>query len=71
MIAIDQHGYTYQIKGDHPRKELLERVGGSSAQKMYVDILVENKEPQSVHCGYIINGLWLTLYKLSPWQQQA
>lgn len=68
-MAIDQYGNTYHgLK--HPRKELLERLGyssSSSAHKMYVD--KENGE--TVHIGYVIGGLWLTLYRVEPVEKPA
>ena len=60
MIAQDQYGQIHRIKGKHPRKELLNLFGVTGAQKMYVDDVHGNTK----HIGYIINGLWLHLFKL-------
>ncbi len=64
-MAIDQYGTTYHNLGPHPRKELLERLGYKKANKMYVD----TKDGQTVHIGYVIGGLWLTLYKVEPYRK--
>ena len=62
MIAIDQHGCIYRLKGKHTRKELLDLFGARKAQKMYVG--------EGIHIGYVIKGLWLSVYKLeNPFQQ--
>lgn len=64
MMAIDQHGHTYHGLGEHPRKALLERLGRKHADKVYVD----KKDGRVAHIGYIIAGLWLTLYKVERWE---
>ncbi|MFA7254456.1 MAG: hypothetical protein WC107_07980 [Patescibacteria group bacterium] len=61
-IAIDQHGNTHKLYTKFPRKELIEKLGATSAQKMYVD----GKQGKSYHVGWIISGLWLTVYKVTP-----
>jgi len=61
MIAKDQNGQVYWIEGKSPRKELLEKLHSHSAQKMYID----SKSGESKHIGYIINGLWLTFFKVT------
>jgi hypothetical protein len=58
-IAIDQYNQTYQIKR-HPRKELLEQLAASRADKMYVEALSGDVK----HIGYVIRGLWLHVFKL-------
>ena len=65
-MAIDQYGQTYHgLK--HPRQDLLERLGYSSARKMYQD----KKDGSTVHVGYVIGGLWLTLYRVEPVENPA
>jgi hypothetical protein len=59
-MAIDQYGQTYHALGVHPRKTLLARLGRQKAQKMYVD----TKDGKTYHIGWIIAGLWLTVYKV-------
>lgn len=67
LIAIDQYGQKFTLKTNSPRKELLEILGYKSAQKMYVD----TKGGQSKHVGYIIGGLWLTIYNVCEWSKAA
>ena len=58
-MAIDQYGQTFHgLK--HPRKDLCERLGRRHVSKMFVD----RKDGSSVHVGYVIGGLWLTVYKV-------
>ena len=66
-MGRDQYGQYYHDLGPHPRKSLLELLCRKSAQKMYVD----KKNGPSVHIGYIIAGLWITLYKVEAWEQAA
>lgn len=60
-IAIDQYGQTFRIK-QHPRKELCEQLGSSHADIMYQD----KKDGSTVKTGYVIAGLWLSIFKLTP-----
>ena len=62
-MAIDQYGETYHDLGRHPRATLLARLDRQHADKMYIDSISTGK---SRHCGYIIAGRWLTLYKVEP-----
>jgi hypothetical protein len=57
-VALDQYGQAYKLWTNFPRKELLKKLGYSSAKKMYSD-----KKELSCHVGYVIGGLWLSLYK--------
>jgi hypothetical protein len=61
-MAIDQHGETYHNLGSSPREELLERLGESSAKKMYRD----GKDGKVYHVGWIVGSLWLTVYRVEP-----
>ena len=62
-MARDQYGNTYHnLK--HPRKDLLERLGYSHAEKMYVD----TKSGEVKQVGYVIGGLWLNIYAVCEWQ---
>jgi len=65
IMALDQYGHTYHDLGNAPRKALLEKLGSSHAEKMYMD----NDQGETKHVGYIIGGLWLTLYKVTPWEK--
>lgn len=62
-MAMDQHGNMYCGLGEHPRKALLKRFGTKRAEKMYCD----TKSGETKHVGYIISGLWLTIYEVTEW----
>lgn len=64
ILGIDQYGHNYNNLGKHPRKALLEMLSATSAQKMYQD----KEDGSVVHCGYIIRGLWISLYKIELWE---
>lgn len=64
-MAVDQYGQTYHGLGPHPRKALLERLGRKHAAKMYVD----KKDGSTAHIGWIISGLWLTVYHVQRWEK--
>lgn len=66
-MAIDQYGRTYHNLGNHPRKTLLERLERKHASKMYID----KKDGPPVHIGWIIGGLWLTVYNVTPMELPA
>ena len=67
-MAIDQYGTTHHIgRTSHPRKALLDMLGYKSAQKMYAD----NSEGETLHVGYIIGGLWLNLFEVTPCRRKA
>ena len=60
-MARNQYGETIHIGNNPPRKFLLEHFGRSRAEKMYVDSAETGK---ARHCGYIIAGNWLTLFRV-------
>ena len=62
-IGIDQHGQHYDDLGKYPRKVLLEKLCCGHADKMYCN----TKDGKTKHIGYIISGLWITLYNMSEW----
>ncbi len=64
-MAIDQYGQTYHGLGQHPRKELIERIGSGHVSKMYLD----KKDGSVVHVGYVIGQHWLTLYEVKPFER--
>jgi len=67
-MAIDQYGQTEHLGlTQHPRKALLDKVGGSSARKIYVD----TKAGKTKHVGYIIGGRWFNLYEVKRWEKPA
>ena len=55
-IGVDQYGKNYYLN-KHPRKELIQQIGSSHVDKMYVDA-----RDEVFHIGYIIAGLWITVY---------
>jgi hypothetical protein len=65
FIGIDQYGTTYHNLGQFPRKELLIRLGRRHASKIYVD----KKNGTTVHIGYIIGSLWITLYTIKQFER--
>lgn len=62
-LGIDQYGTHYNLK-KYPRKELLEWFDRKHADKMYRDV-----EDGVRHVGYIIGGLWIEIFKISPWKE--
>jgi hypothetical protein len=66
-IARDQFGKTWDCFTDHPRKELLEQLGRRHADKIYVD----RKDGSARHVGWIIAGLWLTVWKVRPIEERT
>ncbi len=61
-VGVDQYGETYWL-GRCPRKELLEKLGRSRAQKMYRD---DTSQQGRHHVGYVIAGLWIEVFTLVP-----
>ncbi len=64
LMAIDQFGHAYHGL-TNPRKELCERLGREHADRMFQD----GKDGKTYHCGYIIGGLWLTLFEVKPYRR--
>jgi hypothetical protein len=64
FIAIDQYGRSYQIGNNAPRKTLLKTFNRQHCKKMYQD----TKDGKTKHVGYIIAGLWLTVYVIGQWK---
>jgi hypothetical protein len=67
IMGRDQYGRAYHDLGAHPRKALLDRLVRKHAAKIYID----KEEGPPVHIGYIIAGLWITLYQIEPWEREA
>ena len=65
-MAVDQYGTTFHGL-QHPRKDLLEKVGRSHASKMFVD----TKAGQTLHVGYIIGQQWFTVYEVNRMEKVA
>ena len=66
-MAIDQYGHTHHNLGEHPRAALLDRLSRSHADKMYID----TAGGDIVHVGWVIGGLWLTVYEVRPMERKA
>ncbi len=62
-MAIDQYGHTYHGL-THPRRDLMNRLCCKHAEKMYVDT-----DEGAKHIGYVIAGLWLTLYEVKTYEK--
>lgn len=60
-MAIDQYGQTFHSL-THPRKDLCAKLGNSHASAMYVD----DKDGNARRIGYVIGGLWLSVYEVRP-----
>lgn len=67
-MAVDQYGETLHDLGEHPRKGLLEKLGQTHAEKMYVDSISTG---EARHCGYIVGGHWWTVYEVKPINEEA
>lgn len=63
-LGVNQYGQKYTMY-KHPRKELLEILGATKAEKMYVD----KKDGSSVHVGYVIGDEWITVYEVHQWKE--
>ena len=64
-MAIDQHGQTYHIGDNAPRKWLLNRFWRQHAEKMYRN----NATGRTRHVGYIIAGLWMEIFRVCQWKK--
>lgn len=52
---------------NHPRKQLLEKLGRKHADKIYCD----SKDGQTRHVGYIVAGAWWNIWEVHEWQGKA
>lgn len=66
-MGIDQYGTVYHNLGNHPRKELMKRLYISHVSKMYRDYA----DGSYSHVGYILGGLWITLYEVKPMKRKG
>lgn len=66
-MAIDQYGQTYHLGlTRNPRKALMDKFGCKHAEKIYTDT------PEGTrHTGWIIEGLWLTVYRVERMERTA
>jgi hypothetical protein len=65
-MGIDQYGKHYDGLVN-PRKDLMELLYCKHADKMYVD----NIDGSTAHIGYVISGLWITIYEVIPFEKTA
>lgn len=63
-VAQDQHGNTYYIGDNPPRRWLLNYFGRQYA----VRIIREQTGSKAQHVGYIIAGFWLMIYRVCAWK---
>jgi hypothetical protein len=63
ILAKGHWGTDLYLEGKHPRKELLDKLGRSHADKVYIDTKSGVK-----HIGYIVAGQWFTFYNLTQWE---
>jgi len=64
-MGVDQYGQTYHGL-THPRKDLIDKIGGGAVSKMY-----RNTENGAEHIGYVIGGLWIEIFEVKPWRKAA
>ena len=58
-LGVDQHGGHYYLK-NHPRKELMEKIGVKNCNIMYTDM----KDGSTKRIGYVVGGLWISVYEI-------
>ena len=64
FLAVGHFGTTVKLtEPKYPRKQLLDKLGASSAVKMYCD----TRKGEQKHIGYIIGDEWFTLYEIHEW----
>ncbi len=65
-MAVGNRGNTIHLTDSekHPRGQLLEKLGATHADKMYVD----TEDGFSKHIGYIVWGEWFTVYEVHGWE---
>ena len=64
-MAIDQYDQTYHIGRNPPRKWLLNHLGRNHCSKIYRDT-----DEGVRHVGYVIAGLWLELFTVTPMRRK-
>jgi hypothetical protein len=64
FMAINKYGHTFHDLGQHPRKELMKRIGCRHVSKMYHD----RKDASVIHVGYVVGQHWCTLYEVKPYE---
>lgn len=68
-MAVGNDGRTIHLTGeDRPRKQLLEKLGATHAENIYVDLTTENR---TKHIGYIVQSTWFTIYEVHDWEGKS
>jgi hypothetical protein len=67
-MGVDQYSDTYHDLGPYPRKELLARLDRKRCDKQYID---DTKTGETIHTGYVVAGLWITLFEVKPMRRAA
>jgi hypothetical protein len=63
-MARSNFGTTYHLTDPKaPRKQLLAKCGRQHARKVFVDTTTG----ETKHIGYIVGGVWFTLYEVHEW----
>lgn len=65
--AVDQYGDVVAYRAEDPRVGLLEELGATRAQNMYVD----GKDGKAYHIGYIVKKRWFSIFKLEAMREPA
>jgi hypothetical protein len=65
--AEGHDGSRVRYRSPSARKGLLAALGATRAEKQYVD----DKEGKSWHTGYIVRGVWYTIYEAVPMRNPA
>ena len=65
-LAVGNYGTKLQLTDakKHPKGHLLEKLGASHAEKMYID----TTDGETKHAGYIIGGEWFSIYEVHAWE---
>ncbi len=66
-MGVDQYSGTYHDLGQYPRKELLARLDRKRCAKIYYD----SKTGETIHTGYVVAGLWISLFEIKPMRRAA
>ena len=66
-VAMGNRGTTVHMTNarKHPRKQLLDKLGKTHADKMYTG--VRGLPVRGIHIGYVVGGEWFTVYEVHEW----
>ncbi len=62
-VGLNQYGDRYTME-KYPRKELMEQLGATHAENMYVDL----KSGGHRQDGYVIKGEWIRVLEVHSWK---